>query len=188
MQQLIGSNADIKEAQDVGIAFKQVESEEISDGIVLDSTTRRELEKAQNAYRIAKMKIKDQPISGESAQALADFQTVLEEVGKLETVAHPFSTIKRMSAALLDTALLANRTVYNVSNVEAPQTAVDAFNNQAKATFKTDRQPENHLWKENYETCFKSFIDCGCRKRCPIRLQPCAQIRKTQCCAAIRHL
>lgn len=146
VQQLIGSNADIKEAQDVGIAFKQVESEEISDGIVLDATTRRELEKAQNAYRIAKMKIKEQPISGESAQALADFQAVLEEVGKLETVAHPFSTIKRMSAALLDTALLADHTVYNVSNVEAAQAAVEAFNSQAKATFKTERQPENAAW------------------------------------------
>ncbi|MDK4688654.1 N-6 DNA methylase [Kingella negevensis] len=146
VQQLIGSNADIKEAQDVGIAFKQVDSEEMSDGVLLDDVTRRELEKAQNAYRIAKMKIKDQPISGESAQALADFQAVLEEVGKLETVAHPFSTIKRMSAALLDTALLANHTVYNVSNIEAAQAAVEAFNSQAKITFKTEHYPENNDW------------------------------------------
>ncbi|MDK4696613.1 N-6 DNA methylase [Kingella negevensis] len=146
VQQLIGSNADIKEAQDVGIAFKQVDSEEMSDGVLLDDVTRSELEKAQNAYRIAKMKIKDQPISGESAQALADFQAVLEEVGKLETVAHPFSTIKRMSAALLDTALLANHTVYNVSNIEATQAAVEAFNSQAKTTFKTEKLPENAAW------------------------------------------
>ncbi|MBQ9601645.1 MAG: DEAD/DEAH box helicase family protein, partial [Neisseriaceae bacterium] len=45
LKNLIHNNSDIKNAKDVGASFKQVDSEDISDGVVLDSATRVYLDK-----------------------------------------------------------------------------------------------------------------------------------------------
>lgn len=153
VQNLIQSNADVKNAADVGASFKQVDSEDFSDGVQLDDSTKRALAKYKNAYRIARKFLKkhSDPFFGENPQAVQDYHAVLKEVGTNEKVGHPFSMVNRMSKALLDTELLTEQTRYTVQDENAAQKAVDAFNSGALPngkkgkvpTFKTENKPDD---------------------------------------------
>ncbi len=145
VQNLIQSNADVKNAEDVGYSFKQVEKEDFSDGVQLDDETKRKLDKYKNAYRIARDILMGRfNRAFESQQALQDYDEVLAEVGTNEKVGHPFSMVNRMSRALLDLALTRPDTRYTIDNDEvAAQKACDEFNTKSKTTFETEQQPKN---------------------------------------------
>lgn len=157
VQNLIQSVADVKEAADVGMAFQQVESEDFSDGIQLDKTTKRHLDKFKNAYRIARKVMKTDDLSmataGENEQAIEDYFAVLKDVGTPEKVGHPFSMVNRMSKALLDVELLDETTKYTVNGKDhtSAEKAIEAFNSGVLPSgkkgkipvFQTFRQPEN---------------------------------------------
>ena len=142
LKNLIHNNSDIKNAKDVGASFKQVQSEDISDGVVLDSATRVYLDKTKDAYRIAKAKLNNKDIGNENPQAIRNYEELLSQVGSDEKLGHAFSMIKRMNNALLDMELIKGTVTYTVDNIQAAQKAVDAFN-KLKKTFKTTEEPEN---------------------------------------------
>lgn len=153
VQNLIQSVADVKEAADVGMAFQQVESEDFSDGILLDKATKRALDKYKNAYIWARRVMKGLPFVFVSPQEKQDFDDVVKELGSVEKVGHPFSMVNRMSKALLDVELLDETTKYTVNGKDhtSAEKAIEAFNSGVLPSgkkgkipvFQTFRQPEN---------------------------------------------
>lgn len=144
VKNLIQTNADVKEAKDVGMSFKQVESEDVSDGVYLDSATKRAVNRYQNAYRIARLKLNGRDFSHLSQIEMDDYYSVLEEVGSVEKTGHPFSMVKRISNALLDLELNSGKTYYTVKDIKAAKRAVAAFNDAKRTfTFETENEPDD---------------------------------------------
>lgn len=142
VQNLIQSSADIKEAQDVGFSFKQVENDTISDGVVLDQATKDTLNEYKAAYRVARLLEANRDLVGVSEYDLAVFQKMRDMGISQQKLAHPFNVINRMSNALLDLEINTGTTTYLVSDEAAAQKAVDEFNKAAK-NFKTNDEPDN---------------------------------------------
>ncbi|MCI7352789.1 MAG: DEAD/DEAH box helicase family protein [[Actinobacillus] rossii] len=146
VKNLIQTNADVKEAKDVGISFRQVESEDVSDGVSLDSATKRAVNRYQNAYRLARLRLKGDSLGEHilSPTELDDYDSVLEEVGSVEKIGHPFSMVKRISNALLDLELNSGKTYYTVKDIKAAKRAVVAFNDAKRIfTFETENEPDD---------------------------------------------
>lgn len=142
LRTVIGSNAVIKDAQDVGMSVVIPDREEVATEVNLGKGVMDKLRMFQDAYTVAKLLEKDQLSNG-----LADinhpqspfnpnspFSIIKNKYGEdVELMAHPFNLIRKMDVMIADSEFSEMATFYDFekSQEKLAQSVIDKFNKKA---------------------------------------------------------
>ncbi|MBE0440636.1 DEAD/DEAH box helicase family protein [Psychrobacter sp. FME13] len=142
LRTVIGSNAVIKDAQDVGMSVVIPDREEVAVEVNLGEGVTDQLRMFQDAYTIAKQVEKDQldnelnnPNHPQSPfNPNSPFSIIQKKYGEeVELMAHPFNLIRKMDVMIADSEFSEMATFYDFekSQEKLAQSVIDKFNKKS---------------------------------------------------------
>ena len=142
LRTVIGSNAVIKDAQDVGMSVVIPDREEVATEVDLGKDVMSQLRMFQDAYMVAKQLEKDKldneladlnhPLSPFNPNS--PFNIIKNKYGEeVELMAHPFNLIRKMDVMIADSEFSEMATFYDFekSQEKLAQSVIDKFNKKA---------------------------------------------------------
>ncbi|WP_440464310.1 SNF2-related protein [Psychrobacter sp. ASPA161_6] len=175
LRTVIGSNAVIKDAQDVGMSVVIPDREEVSTEVNLGKDVMDQLRMFQDAYTVAKQLEKDK-LDNELADINhpqspfnpnSPFSIIQKKYGEdVELMAHPFNLIRKMDVMIADSEFSEMATFYDFekSQEKLAQSVIDKFNKKAYSDSRkrlspyTDEENAKSVYTKDGDTkVFKEY-------------------------------